>query len=726
MAVKLLPLASPKKIRYWVNLFARLSSVPDAVDFGILEETHRISRNSSNYESKIKSLRSKLVPDDLIRVLGSTMDIESSVRIFRWAAIQKSFQHTAGTYCVIILKLGLAGNVKEMEEFCQNMIRDRCPGAEDALVSLVEKFVDHGRTNVAIQVLASMITGGLRPTTELFNVVLGALVAEKGELKDVIFVYKEMVKAGRVPTIDTLNHLLEALFDAGWVDSALDQYRRMNKKGCHPNRRTFEIIIRNLTTKGRVDDAIVIMLEMLELGMEMDSRFSNYIIPLLCRENKLMEGMRLFDRMKTSKLAPDPSVYRTLIHHLCADCLVDEANKLLEEMIGSGVVPSDDVLEDMVVGLCKLGKMPEAINLLEDKEVLATSPHNALLSCCCNAGVFFLAKELLQKMCERDIADRGSWNILIRWLSANFKLKQALQVLGRMIVGSWIPDSSTDSALVLGYCKLGKHGDALKLYDRLRASSGVLDLLSYSELIKCLCEVGKTVKATEVFRYMSMKKHPLESTSFDMLIKGDIDKRGTHEAREILSLAAECGISYSDETYTIMLNGLSEKPKDQLTVLAQMVVRGFGISSEAYAILIRGALTSLDRAKEASLLFDRMVAEGAIPESECLLDLVSIFAQHSQLHMISCSIDKLLSSLVLDLDMYCLLINGLWKEGCKSKACELLDLMLDRGLVPDATTHGLFTRPTSIEETNWGNLESGNSIVEDNISSILTEGLGRI
>ncbi|PKI76078.1 hypothetical protein CRG98_003439 [Punica granatum] len=487
MAVKLSPLASPKKIHPWVNLFARLSSIPCPVDVESPQQTRHSSPTGSDYESNIKSSRGKLVPDNLIRVLGSTGDIESLVRIFKWAAVQERFQHTAGTYCVMILKLGLAGNVKEMEGFCQNMIKDRCPGAEDALVSLVEKFLEHGRMNAAIRVLASMTAEGFKPSAELFNALLGALVAEKGELKDVIFVYKEM-----------------ALIEAGWIDSALDQYRRINKKG---------------------------------------------------------------------------------------------------------------------------------------------------------------------------------------WLCGHFKLKQALQVLGKMVVASLIPDSSTHSALILGYSKLGLHDDAIKLFERVCARCWVLDPLSHSELIKSLCEIGRTLEAAEVFRYMSVKKHPLESCSFNMLMKAVFDTRGIHEAREMLTLAAECGVSFSDETYTIMLDGLSEKPKYQLIVLAQMVVRGFGISREAYAILIRGAASSLSRANEAALLFNLMVAEEMIPESESLLDLLSIFAGRSQLHKISCSIDKLLSTHgVLNSDMYSLLINGLWKEGDKSKARDLLDLMLEKGWVPDKTS----------------------------------------
>ncbi|KAK4743542.1 hypothetical protein SAY87_001543 [Trapa incisa] len=720
MAVKLLPLVFPKKARHCVNLLARLSSVPCAVDFGILQETHQGSSSGSGYESNVKSLRNNLVPDNLIWVLRSTPDIETSVRIFRWAALQKIFQHTAGTYCVMALKLGLAGNVREMEVLCQNMIKDECPGAEDALVSLVETFVEHRRVNAAIRVLASMIAGNFRPSIVLFNAILGSLVAEKGDLKDVLFVYKEMVKACRVPTVDTLNYLLEALFEAGWVDSALDQYRRMNKKGCHPNSRTFEVVIGNLIMMDCANEAVLILKDMLELGVQMDSRFYTLVVPHFCKENNLAEGMRLFESMKAAKFVPDITIYATLIHHLCSKFLVVEANRLLQEMINNGVMPSDDILEDMVIGLCRLGKISQAIDLLEDKKVLATSPHNALISGCCNAGEFFLAKQLLEKMCESAIADCGSWNILVRWLSQHCNLKQALQVLGNMIVTSLVPDSSTVSALVIGYCKLGKYDDATKLFDRFYANLFVLDSLSYSELIRGLCEVEKYSKATEIFCCMSMRKHSLESSSFNMLIKGVFDEGGIHEAKEILSLAADCGVHYNDETYSVLLNCLSETPKYQLVLLAQIVINGFDISSDAYAILIRGIFHTSDQVNEAALLFNLMVAERAIPESECLLDLLSLFACRSQLHMISSSINMLLYDLVLNSDMYSLLINGLWKEGYVCKARELLDLMLERGWIPDATTHGLFIGPTSIQETDCRNLQI------DNISSILAEGLERI
>ncbi|KAK4753190.1 hypothetical protein SAY87_021988 [Trapa incisa] len=143
--------------------------------------------------------------------------------------------------------------------------------------------------------------------------------------------------------------------------------------------------------------------------------------------------------------------------------------------------------------------------------------------------------------------------------------------------------------------------------------------------------------------------------------------------------ADDSGVYYNDETYII--------------VLAQIVISGFDFSSDADTIHIRGDFHTSDRVNEAAILFNLMVAEGAIPESECLLDLFSLFACPSQLHMTSSSINKLLSELVLNWDMHSLLKNGMWKEVYPCKARQLLDLMMERGWIPDATIHWAYFQP---------------------------------
>ncbi|PON69583.1 Tetratricopeptide-like helical domain containing protein [Parasponia andersonii] len=723
MAIKLLPLTISKRFRIWVFSSAYFTSISCADSAEIFPETNQNSPKSFEFEQKIQFLRNRLAPDNLIRVLDSTNDLTSAVKIFKWASLQSRFRHTAGTYFGIILKLGLAGHVQEMEGFCQSMARERIPGAEEAFSALIDVFAKHCKLNEATLVLASMNSGGYSPSIETFNTLMGALAKAKRDFQDVLFVYKEMVKAGVLPTIDTLNYLLEVLVETDRLETALDQFKRMNKKGCNPNTRSFEILIKGLIAKDRVDEAVNILYEMFGSGCHPDMSFFSCTIPLFCRENRPKEGIRLFRMMKDYNFVLDLSTFIVLIECLCENLWLDEAIFLLEEMIETGLALPNDVVVDVVNMFCNLGNIDEAVKFLEDKHILETSPYNAILAGCYRAGKLSTAKDLLWKMSQRDIDDSDSWNILIRWMCEQEGIRKASELVARMVVSSFIPDCDTYSAIVVGNCKLSKYKDALELFHRIQAKCWILDPLSYSKLVKGLCSIGWIREAAEVFRYMSNKECSLQSSSFNMLIKGVCDTGQLSEALRLLQLAYYSDTSCTNSTYSAIMLGLLkiDKPKDISVIFSLMLVEGFNLDLEVYCILIQ-SMSVQNRIKDCILLFNRMVNEGLVPDSERLLDILTSIANHSQLSMVSCSIDKVICREEMNSSIYNVLINGLWKEGNKQEAGRILDLMLEKGLVPDAKTHGLLIGSISWEGLDSEPLVNGHA-AKDTVSNILVEGL---
>ncbi|CAK7340428.1 unnamed protein product [Dovyalis caffra] len=682
-----------KRIPKLVNLKSFISSVSCTNTIQINPEINQNTPNITDFDANIQSLRNKLYPDNLIKVLKSTSDINSAVKIFKWAALQRRFNHTADTYYWIIFKLGMAGNVEEMEGFCRSMVKDRCSGAEDILVSLVDAFVRNYRLNEAMRVLVNMNLAGIKLSIDLFNSVLGALVEEKRGFQDVVFVYKEMVKAGVAPSIDTLNYLLEVLFETERVDSALDQYRRINKKGCSPNSRTFEIVIEGLIAKNRIDDSVTILHEMLELGCLLELSFYRSAIPLFCREDRLELGIRLFTKMKDSNVTPDSFIYGALIQCLCKHLRLDEAVNLLEEMMESQLTPDDNVFVDVVNGFCKIRKINKAIELLEDKHVLITSPHNALLRCCCDADKFFMAKGLLEKMSERSIDDSDSWNILIRWLCEKEGVMKAYELLGRMIISSLTPDRAIYSALVTGNCRLSKYEVALQLFLQLHAKCWILDPASYSALIEGLCRGEKCLEAVKVFCYMSENRCPLQSFSFNMLIEGLCSMRMFNEAVRLQLLAYNSGTSCANATYNYIMLGLSKSDngKHMLAFLSRMLVQGSNLDMETYCVLIQSMIAQ-NQIKKCAMFLNMMVNEGFVPDSDTLYNLLSCLANHSKLCLISVTLDKIVSdSEILDSAMYNVLIN-------------------------DAMTHGLLIGSDNTEEKGDGTLTYADLSIKDDVA----------
>ncbi|KAI9088614.1 hypothetical protein K1719_029728 [Acacia pycnantha] len=391
---KLAPVAYACRIHKWLYPSACISSSSCASHIEDVPERIQNPEDSSEFEQNINFLRSKPVPENLIQVLNWTSDLNSAVKIFNWAALQKSFRHTANTYYQMILKLGMAGNVQEMGAICQNMVKDRCPGAEETLVALICTFVDHFRLNEAMTVFMNMDFGRYKPPAHVFNVLLGALAKENGDFQNALFVYKEMVKAGILPTIETLNYLLEVLFAANRVDLALDQFRRMHKKGCSPNSKTYEILVKGLFAKSRVDEATSVLEQMLELRFVPDLSFYRCSIPVFCQENKLQEAVKLFEMMKVSDFTPDSFIYEFLVQCLCKNLQLDSAVSLINEMIESGTPLALNVFVDMVNCFCELGKFDEALMFLDDKHVVETPPYNALLQGCCNADGIAIIERL--------------------------------------------------------------------------------------------------------------------------------------------------------------------------------------------------------------------------------------------------------------------------------------------------------------------------------------------
>lgn len=727
MAIKLSSLLFLKKIPKRVSLNASISSLSCANVIHMNPETDQNPQNSSDFESKIQFLKNKLHPDSLVHVLNSTTDVYSSLKLFKWASLQKTFKHNLNTYYLMILKLGLAGNIEEMEGFCNEMVKENCPGFDEVFLGLIDSFVRNNRLDEALRVLSCMNKTSFKPSLGVFNVLMGVLLGAKRDFKDVLFVYKEMVKVGIAPNVETLNHLLEALLEDDRIETALDQYRRMNKKGCSPNSRTFEILVTGLINKERVDESLLVLDEMLELGCEAGLSFYTRVVPLLCWVNKCEAGLMLLMKMKASKFPPDSSIYGALIQCLCRNLCMDEAINLFEEIMDSGITPDDDLFVDVVNGLCRSCKFSEAKKFLVDNDVDITSPYNALLGAYCSDGNLPAAKGLFDEMLGRKLTDRFSWNYLIGCLCEIGGIKKALVVLCRMIVSAFVPDSTTYSALIVGKCKQNKLEDAFLLFNQVQRKCQVLTSVSYAELVKCLSQKEKIHEAAEVFFHMSSKQIALHSTYFDLLIKGVCALGNVENAIRFLFLAHYSGTSYSSVAYNSIMQGLSKlnNTDDLLVVLSRMIVDGCPLEEETYSILIK-SMSLANNPDNCARFFNVMLSKGILPNSETIASLLSCLDKNSQMHIILCAIHQLISrSDVLDSNMYNMLISGLLKEGYRDAAGRLLDIMLGKGWIPNTETHQLWVGSAVKGESEVGASITENLCLQDEVSSILADALAQ-
>ncbi|CAO2832481.1 unnamed protein product [Amaranthus hypochondriacus] len=728
MAIKLAPLVVFNRVSKWVFPVKHICSLSSVIHAENCPKSYQKVLNRSEIDPRIQYLKNGLCPDKLIKVLDSISDLNSAIKVFKWASLQKQFRHTATTYSRIILKLGFAGNLDEMEGFCRAMVQDRCEGAEVVLSELMDVFVGNGRLDEASRVILVMNSSGYKLCIAKWNDVLRALVEEKREFRDVLFIYKEMVKAGILPSVDTLNYLIKSLFDANMVDNALVQFKKIKKKGCVPNCRTFEIVVHGLLAANLVEEAVGVTNEMFESGVKPDLKFYTNIIPLFCKENKPEKALRLFNMMETSEFEPDFCIYSSLIKCLCTNLCLDIAIELFNEMGNTKISPSTEVLVDILNACCKLGKLDQARTLLDniDNKVVGPSPYNVLLQGYCDAHCLLDAIDLVDRMLHLEVADHLSWNVLIRGFCNINYVKQAYEILGKMITLSHVPDSSTYSALVIGKCNLNKYEDALELFQQVCEKDLILDFNSYDKLIRGLCDVNKFQEASKVFIYMSSRSSAISSCSFSSLIKGFCSAGRVDEAIRLLNIGLHCKNPVDTCTYSAIMYGLLRlnRLSEALAFFSQIFRRGLALDVHAYCRLI-WCMVALCETNYCVLLLNEMVDESSQPDCETIASALSHLADQSQLHKIWMTIRKLChESEVIDPKTYNLLINGLCKEGYKTEACELVDLMLEKGWVPDASTHGWLIGSITRQNAELQLSESDNSVMQDEVSSILSEELG--
>ncbi|XP_023750120.1 pentatricopeptide repeat-containing protein At3g53700, chloroplastic [Lactuca sativa] len=721
MIAKLPYLKLPGRISLGAHLNAYLSSVSGANYIQTNPRTDQNPPNSAEYEAKIQSLKSKLHPETLIHILSSTNDLNSSLRLFKWASLQNRFQNTSDTYYHIIMRLGMASRVDEMEGFCNEMMKAQFPESEQALLRLLDNFITYHRLDEALRVLSVLNSFSYKPSISFVNRLLGALVEEKKGLKSILFVYKEMVKTNILPSIETLNHLLEALFDADRVDAALDQYNRMQKKGCCPNSRTYDIMVSSLIGKNLMDEALLVLNEVLDNVCDLESKFFSHIIPLLFKNNQHKIGLRLFEKMKTSKILSDVSIYETLIHYFSKNLSMDDALNLLQEMINLDLKPSDCVFLDLVNGFCTLNKFNEAKTFLEDNQVTEANPYNVLLKCYCEceSGNFLEAIDLFQEMMKKNITNTLSWNIFISHLTKNPTSNTLYKALSRMIVSGSTPDSLTYSALIIAKCNPKEINHALNLFHHVREEHWVIDSSSYATLIENLCKNNKILEAIDVFHYMSLNKCTLNPSSFSILIMRLCQNGKLNKAIDMIPLAYYSGMYCSNSDYNIILKSLSKIPKKNylLIVFARMVIEGCCLDSEGYNELIKSTIEH-NQVTKCGFFLNKMVDEGLWPSMEILEDSVSFLGRNCHLHMVLEMINKLVCEYeVVNPKIYGVLINGLWKEGYKDEGRWLLDVMLEKGWVPDGGTHRLLINSGGSEILVKGD-------TQDEIGNILSEGFG--
>nr|XP_011457695.1 PREDICTED: putative pentatricopeptide repeat-containing protein At3g18840 [Fragaria vesca subsp. vesca] len=300
---------------------------------------------------------------------------------------------------------------------------------------------------------------------------------------------------------------------------------------------------------------------------------------------------------------------------------------------------------------------------------------NAVVAACCREGELEMAVDLFWREAEKN--DVVSWNTMISGYAQNGCGEEALSLFVRMAESGFRWNEHT-VASVLGACsglknfRLGKEVHAWVLKNRMSSnpfiSSGIVDVY---------CKCGNMGYAKSAHKAMG-SKNPFSITS---LISGHASQGNLVEARTLFDSLAERSMVVWTALFSGYLN--SQQYEAVFKLLGELREKEVIVPDALILISVLGACAiqaALDPGKQIHAYILRNNIEGDKKLFSALIDMYSKSGNITYAEKVFKGVfDR-------DIVVYNVILAGYAHHGCETKAIQIFEELLKRGIRPDAVT----------------------------------------
>ncbi|XP_022682004.1 putative pentatricopeptide repeat-containing protein At5g06400, mitochondrial [Setaria italica] len=298
------------------------------------------------------------------------------------------------------------------------------------------------------------------PTTKTYTTAM-KLAGSAKDFKHMRYLYREMLRTGCFPTVDTWNVMVCQYGNAGLSEKALKTFHEMKQHGFVPDKTTYQHLIMYLTcSKGRkVDVAAIIFKEMCHAGHIPDNDIVFKYLSALCECRKIVDA-------------------RSSVVSLCG--------RGLSVQVGYSI---------FLRSLCRADRMEEALSLFDCIEKHGCSRdqymYGSLIHALLRRDQFEDAVAKLTEMKEAGIPQSTHmYTSFIVYYFHKRDVVKALDVLKEMKENGCEPTVVTHSALIRGYMAMGMVSEAWDVFQQMKLKGPAPDFGTYSMFISCLCKAG--------------------------------------------------------------------------------------------------------------------------------------------------------------------------------------------------------------------------------------------
>ncbi|XP_073293436.1 uncharacterized protein [Primulina huaijiensis] len=342
-------------------------------------------------------------------------------------------------------------------------------------------------------------------------VVLDMLIKaylKKGMVEESFRTFRKMLNLGFVPSLITINCLLNGLSKVDCGEKCWDVYEKLQNIGVHPNACTFNILTHVLCNEGNVDKVNEFLERMEDQGFDPDVVTYNMLIDSYCKtdgycKQRMMKEVRslLFD-MIGSGIHPDNFTCWIIIKgYHDQDRLISALNLILD-ITHMGVTVSHDVYLYLILALCKENRPFAAMSLLDQMcqngGVPSEEIYNELIGSLCRGNFVKEALKLKVEMVSMDMKPNlNSYRGMIRGLCGSNRTVEGQFLMQEMVESGLPPDVEICRTVTNGQCKERNFVEAEKLLKLFAEELQIFDSECYNALVRMLSMEGDLAKLME-------------------------------------------------------------------------------------------------------------------------------------------------------------------------------------------------------------------------------------